>query len=219
MDYTKHYNLLIERAKSREITGYVEKHHIVPKCMGGNNDKSNIVKLTPEEHYVAHQLLVKMYPKVTALIYAANRMTTFSKFTKRNNKCFAWLRKKHKDACKKRTGKKNSQYGSMWITDGQENKKIDKGSIIPEGWYKGRYIEKKKRKCMYCKSLFTPNNEEKYCSDNCRQAIRSADFRGRENELKDLLNQGLSLNSALKAMGYPGAVSHWYKWAKKVSTS
>lgn len=35
-------------------------------------------------------------------------------------------------------GKKNSQYGTMWITNGNENKKIKKDLAIPEGWYKGR---------------------------------------------------------------------------------
>ena len=36
-------------------------------------------------------------------------------------------------------GSKNSQFGAMWITNGQENKKIKKDvDIIPEGWYKGR---------------------------------------------------------------------------------
>ena len=35
-------------------------------------------------------------------------------------------------------GNNNSQHGTMWITDGSGNKKIKKGDIIPEGWYKGR---------------------------------------------------------------------------------
>lgn len=35
-------------------------------------------------------------------------------------------------------GQKNSQFGTMWITDGQVNKKIKKIDTIPEGWYKGR---------------------------------------------------------------------------------
>lgn len=38
----------------------------------------------------------------------------------------------------KMTGEKNSQFGSIWITNGKENKKIKKTDIIPEGWYKGR---------------------------------------------------------------------------------
>jgi hypothetical protein len=41
----------------------------------------------------------------------------------------------------KTVGEKNSQYGTIWITNGQENKKIKKDSIIPSGWYKGRKIQ------------------------------------------------------------------------------
>jgi hypothetical protein len=35
-------------------------------------------------------------------------------------------------------GDKNSQFGTMWITNGQENRKIKKTGLIPEGWRKGR---------------------------------------------------------------------------------
>jgi hypothetical protein len=55
--------------------------------------------------------------------------------------------KKHSDETKKKIGStnsikqsgvKNSQYGTMWITDGVENKKIKKDNVVPQGWYKGR---------------------------------------------------------------------------------
>ena len=55
--------------------------------------------------------------------------------------------KKHKEGTKKIIGEKNSikqkgennsQYGTLWITNGIENKKIKKDSEIPKGWYKGR---------------------------------------------------------------------------------
>jgi group I intron endonuclease len=37
------------------------------------------------------------------------------------------------------SGNRNPAFGTMWITNGQENKKIKKDvDIIPEGWYKGR---------------------------------------------------------------------------------
>ena len=39
-------------------------------------------------------------------------------------------------------GTNNSQYGTMWITDGIKNKKILKSEIIPDNWYKGRIIKK-----------------------------------------------------------------------------
>lgn len=35
-------------------------------------------------------------------------------------------------------GEKNSQSGTMWITNGSENKKIKKNDFVPEGWNKGR---------------------------------------------------------------------------------
>ena len=36
------------------------------------------------------------------------------------------------------TGVQNSQYGTMWITNGVHNKKIQKNNSIPDGWYAGR---------------------------------------------------------------------------------
>ena len=43
------------------------------------------------------------------------------------------------------SGSKNSQFGTMWITNGTENKKIKKDlDTIPEGWYKGYNPKKHK---------------------------------------------------------------------------
>lgn len=41
----------------------------------------------------------------------------------------------------KQSGSKNSQYESMWITNGLDSKKINKNDIIPDSWYKGRKIK------------------------------------------------------------------------------
>ena len=41
----------------------------------------------------------------------------------------------------KSTGSKNSQFGTMWITNGSVNKKIDRDSIIPTGWKPGRLMK------------------------------------------------------------------------------
>ena len=38
----------------------------------------------------------------------------------------------------KNIGEQNSQFGTMWITNGSENKKINKTDIIPDNWYRGR---------------------------------------------------------------------------------
>lgn len=57
--YSKWYMRLVENAKSRTLDGYIEKHHIIPRSIGGSNDKDNIVSLTPREHLIAHLLLTK----------------------------------------------------------------------------------------------------------------------------------------------------------------
>lgn len=58
--YTRWYYSIINRAKNRVISDYTEKHHIIPKSLGGSNDPSNLVKLTAREHFICHMLLTKM---------------------------------------------------------------------------------------------------------------------------------------------------------------
>lgn len=67
MDYLNHYEELINKAKSRNLNKtnshyYVEKHHIIPKCIGGHNRKWNVVYLTAKEHFIAHLLLYREFP-------------------------------------------------------------------------------------------------------------------------------------------------------------
>lgn len=94
MNYEKIYNDIVNRGKNRVLTEYKEKHHIVPRCLGGADDDSNLVELTPEEHFVAHQLLVKLHPTNSKLIFATNMLTVSSGNVKRNNKMYGWLKRK-----------------------------------------------------------------------------------------------------------------------------
>jgi hypothetical protein len=57
--YKKWYFTIINRAFKRSLTIY-EKHHIIPRSLGGSNEKLNIVKLSPREHIICHRLLTKM---------------------------------------------------------------------------------------------------------------------------------------------------------------
>jgi hypothetical protein len=70
MEYIKIYNQIIERAKTRQLEGYKEKHHTIPKCMGGLDNKENLVELTAREHFLCHHLLCKIYPENEKLWYA-----------------------------------------------------------------------------------------------------------------------------------------------------
>ena len=84
MTYQKIYDSLIARARARKLEGYCEKHHIIPRCMGGDNSKHNLVKLTGREHYIVHRLLLKIHKKrrlAIPVIMMAHR--TGSKITSR----------------------------------------------------------------------------------------------------------------------------------------
>ena len=111
MDYLKHYNLLINKAKIRDLGSdiYVEKHHIIPRCLGGSNNVDNIVKLEPREHFIAHQLLIKIYPESPRLAYAAFLMTkSNSKYSRINNRLYGWLKESLSVSIK---GENNPMYG------------------------------------------------------------------------------------------------------------
>jgi len=49
---------------------FYEKHHIVPKCLGGDNSLENKVNLTPREHFIAHLLLHRIYPDNNKISFA-----------------------------------------------------------------------------------------------------------------------------------------------------
>jgi len=63
MNYERLYDELIDSASKRgQIDGvYGEFHHIVPKCLGGSNDSSNLIWLTAQEHFMAHFYLWKIH--------------------------------------------------------------------------------------------------------------------------------------------------------------
>lgn len=117
MDYKKIHDLLIDRAKERinEDIEYYEVHHILPKCIGGTDVPSNLVKLTPEEHFIIHMLLVKVYPKENSLWYAAKMMCN------RNNKHYGSV--KRKQALLASNHRKGKSYEEIY---GYEKAKIEK---------------------------------------------------------------------------------------------
>ena len=63
MEYNIIYNNLIETRQHRHKGRHrgFERHHIVPRCLGGENNHKNIVALTTKEHWIAHRLLHKIH--------------------------------------------------------------------------------------------------------------------------------------------------------------
>jgi hypothetical protein len=58
--YTKWYFSLVNKGSKIKPNGYSEKHHIIPKSLGGSNSITNLIYLSARQHYIAHLLLVKM---------------------------------------------------------------------------------------------------------------------------------------------------------------
>ena len=57
--YKQWHDNIIARGKNRKLTGFKERHHILPRCLGGKDNKENLVELTAKEHFIVHMLLCK----------------------------------------------------------------------------------------------------------------------------------------------------------------
>ncbi len=113
MNYQKIYHALVEKAKVRGLDksqheGYFEIHHILPRCMGGSDDKSNLVMFTGREHFIAHMLLWKSYPKNHDLMHAAWMMSHTRKGYKVNSTTYEALSVDHSLWLSGRMGGTNS---------------------------------------------------------------------------------------------------------------
>ncbi len=66
MNYRTLYSRIINKALTRQLSEkftpgqFYEDHHILPRSQGGSDHPSNLVLLTPKEHYTAHLLLWRM---------------------------------------------------------------------------------------------------------------------------------------------------------------
>ena len=69
-------NILKNRGRFGCGDEYHERHHIIPRCMGGGNEKENLIDLFAKEHFIAHKLLALENPDNNSLIYAWWMMST-----------------------------------------------------------------------------------------------------------------------------------------------
>lgn len=74
--YTKLYYQIINPTLSRTLDTYKELHHIIPRSLGGTDEKDNLTYLTAREHFICHWLLVKMTEGAarSKMIYALQGM-------------------------------------------------------------------------------------------------------------------------------------------------
>lgn len=94
MNYQRIYDDIIDRAVTRHRPeDYAERHHIVPKYMGGSDDTDNLVYLTGREHYLCHWLLYKIH-KNSKSAYAWNLMSinSYSNSSRYTSKTFEYAK-------------------------------------------------------------------------------------------------------------------------------
>lgn len=59
--YEKYYKQIISNGIPSRLPGY-ERHHVLPKSLGGSDEPENLVYITAREHFICHWLLTKIYP-------------------------------------------------------------------------------------------------------------------------------------------------------------
>lgn len=85
MTYNEFINNILE-TRGRFACGeeYHERHHIVPKCMGGTNEEENLIDLFAREHFEAHRMLALENPENKGLTYAWWNMAHMNKTNQRD---------------------------------------------------------------------------------------------------------------------------------------
>ncbi len=139
--YTKWYNSIIDKAKSRILCSsiYTEKHHIIPKSMNGSNDVNNIVILTPREHFVCHLLLTKMVLGAhrRSMWYASYMMCRGTRRYKPNARTYEKLKQNMIAANKERPG---PNLGRVFSAEARANMSAStKG--VPRGPHSAEHIQ------------------------------------------------------------------------------
>lgn len=185
--YTRWYYDIIQRAQLRKLPPdvYIEKHHIIPRSLGGDDQQKNIVALTAKEHFVCHMLLVKMTSGKSkrSMAYAAWQMTNvdsrqrysptsriYSLLKKNLSETYKgvpktkihWLGKTHSAHTKTlQSAIKKSSNNPMW---GKKHKEKSK-EIISE---KQKGIPKPKFVCSKCQATVGGmSNLLRWHEDNC----------------------------------------------------
>lgn len=116
------HRLVMSNKLGRPLLPSEHVHHIDGDKT--NNSPDNLEIVNKSEHHRSH------YPDYSEALIESSK--TPESIIKRKE---TFKRNKHQQ------GKTNSQFGTMWITNGKKNSKINKSDPIPEGFWKGRKIK------------------------------------------------------------------------------
>ncbi|MGL4353140.1 MAG: NUMOD3 domain-containing DNA-binding protein [Aeromonas popoffii] len=188
MDYSKLYNGLISfrtinpLKKSKDY--YTEVHHIVPRCLGGDNSKGNLIRLTGREHFIAHRLLAKIHPDNHELRLAALFMSRNEKFKN------SWFGSRLYEIYRIEHAASTSKQFTGRVVSPEERLRVSK-------FMKGRYVgednpffgmehsqETKDKISAFHIGRESPNKKGQPRSEKDRAAIAAGTLRGEQHPMK-----------------------------------
>jgi hypothetical protein len=171
MNYQRIYNQIIEYAKIRQLEGYKEKHHILPKCLGGLNDKENLIELTAREHFLCHRLLCEIHPKNEKLKHALFLMSIGKQKTK----------DKHYIISSRVYERLKQEYSKMLTGKKHSKKTKQKMSDSSKGIKKSEEAKKKMSESRKGHPMYTNEWKEKISQGNLGRKV--------SNETKKILSE------------------------------
>lgn len=168
--YTNTYNNIVNHAQLRILPDdvYTERHHIIPRSLGGSNDNTNLVTLTAREHYICHLLLTKMTTGLAlrsmwhALWKIINQKTKHQQRHKVTSRVYEKVRQANAKALSEaNTGKKQPK------TQGREVTWADKisKSLLAKN-LKG--VKKPTSQCVFCGMIAANHIISRFHNDNCK---------------------------------------------------
>lgn len=165
--YKKWYYQIINQASDRTLSEYTEKHHIIPKSLGGTNDKKNLVNLTAREHLICHMLLPKMvlgnsYHKMINALWAMSKLKNrYHQRAPITSRVYEKLKKDRSAALSEMyKGDNNPFYGK---THSEDTKEKMKGRVVSDTTKELISVQQKERFSKMTGTFFgkTHSNETK----------------------------------------------------------
>lgn len=180
-----------KRKQVRVIMGYAERHHIIPKSIGGTNHIDNLIWLTANEHFECHLLLIEMLegPARRKMLSALTRMMNKQNHNQQRDydlpaysdqirqtcaeEHSAYMKHKHAGVGNPFYGRKHTEESKKRISDGgkgikkteEARKRISeakKGDLNP-----GRQIVT----CPHCNKTGRSGGMRKHHFSHCKQKL------------------------------------------------
>lgn len=188
-------NIIQTRGRCSCGNEYHERHHIIPRCMNGTDDKDNLIDLFAKEHFEAHRLLALENPDNDKLVYAWHSMVflknDFHQRYELTPEEFEEARKAHSLAM---SGENNPNYGltgenhylyGTHRTD-ETKQKIREKALGENNAFYGKHhtMESRKKQSDAQKERFkNPENHPRYgkhASEETKNKLRES-FSGEKN--------------------------------------